>query len=176
MIRMSRGARFVRSLVVGTVIFLAGCCGGGPSHKCDFTPAPSSPDGGPDASMPCGTDVCHPPQVCCLMKSPLSALCIDFQNFEKEGCEKPDQIPCLVPADCPGGLSCCLDTRLAGCITPECPPPISCRPAPLCPYTGANGPTFMTCSGNDNCTAEAPNCSFLGSSVDGTVLNVCADF
>ena len=84
MIRMSRGAQFVRLWVAAAVMFsMVGCCGGGPSHKCDFSPAPTMHDGGSDAPVPCGTDVCQPPQVCCLKKSPLLALCIDIENFHR---------------------------------------------------------------------------------------------
>jgi hypothetical protein len=127
-------------------------------------------DGGSDAPVPCGTDVCQPPQVCCLKKSPLLALCIDIENFQKNGCEMPDAFPCLVPADCPAGLACCFDTRLAGCLGDKCLPPISCRPAQYCP---SDNVTFPTCASGGDCPANAPSCTFLGASADGTVLNVC---
>jgi hypothetical protein len=166
MIRMSRARGLGSLLVAGLVIALGGCCGsgGGSSHKCDFTPAPTDQDGGPDAPMACGTAVCQPPQVCCLKKSPLLALCVDFQNFEEDGCEKPDAFDCLVPADCPGGFTCCFkfDPNKPP-IAPKCLPPMYCPD---------DGTSLHTCSGPQDCPAEAPECTFLGSG-EGVELRVC---
>src|SRR5262245_12503822 len=38
MIRMSRTGCRVVWAICGIVLGVAGCCGGGPNHKCDFTP------------------------------------------------------------------------------------------------------------------------------------------
>jgi hypothetical protein len=165
MIRMSRRQQLVRSAAATAVIFFAGCCGGtgSSSHKCDFTPAPTAHDGGSDAPVPCGTDVCQPPQVCCLKKSPLVALCIDIEDFEADGCEKAD-LPCLVPADCPLGLSCCVDRSKYV---------VSCRPSMLCPP----GPTTdIACASDGDCPATVPSCQILGQAPDGTTLRTCVGF
>lgn len=138
---MSRCNQLVRLLAVAVALVVGGCCGGGPSHKCDFKNAPL-PDGGSDAPLACGTAVCQPPQVCCLKKSPLVALCVDVENFVKDGCELPEPVFCLVPAECPFGLSCCLD------ITDVQKASVTCRPASLCP---SDGNTFLTCAGPGDC-------------------------
>jgi hypothetical protein len=164
MIRMSRRNQLVRLLAVAVGLVIAGCCGSGPSHKCDFSPAPTEHDGGSDAPLACGTDVCQPPQVCCLKRSPLVALCVDIENFEKDGCEKPDDFFCLVPADCPLGLSCCLDLHNVQQAS------VTCRPANYCPNDGM---TMLTCSGSQDCPPAAPICSVLGTAPDGTQLATC---
>ena len=165
MIRMSRGAELARLLVAGVIVVLGGCCGsgGGSSHKCDFKPAPTDSDGGSDAPVACGTEVCQPPQVCCLKKSPLLALCIDVQNFEKNGCEKPEAFDCLVPADCPGGFTCCFKFDPAKPIPPKCLPPM------YCPNDGTN---LFTCAGPPDCPPETPACTLLGAG-EGVELRIC---
>jgi hypothetical protein len=164
MIRMSRGRQLVRLLAAVAVIFSAGCCGGGSgsSHKCDFTEAPRSHDGGSDAPVPCGMAVCDPPQVCCLKKVPLSANCIDIEDFVDDGCEKAD-LPCLVPADCPFGLTCCVDRAKYV---------VSCRPSMLC----QGDSTEVACSSDNDCPATAPSCQILGQAPDGTTLKTCIGF
>ena len=79
MIRMSR-AKLAALLFVSMAVGLGGCCGGAPSHKCDFTPYTSQTDGG-DASAACGTQVCQAPQVCCLKKIAPFASCIDRADY-----------------------------------------------------------------------------------------------
>jgi hypothetical protein len=167
MIRMSRGGQFVHMLLAAAVILAVGCCGSGPSHKCDLSPAPTTPDAGPDAPVACGADVCNPPQVCCLKKSPLVALCVDFQNFEKDGCEKPPEMSCLTPSECQGGLPCCLDVRRVD------HPTVTCRPPILCPTDGKT--LYFTCTGPQDCPNGEP-CTFVGGGPDGVELRVCGEF
>jgi hypothetical protein len=166
MIGMSRRGQLVRFLVVAASLFLAGCCGGGGSaHKCDFTEAPNPDAGrGSDAPVACGVAVCQPPQVCCLKKVPPVAYCIDVQDFEDQGCEKAD-LPCLVPTDCPAGLSCCLDRAKYV---------VSCRPTMLCPAAG--GTTEIACASDRDCPPEVPSCQILGQATDGTTLSTCAGY
>src|SRR5688572_26822152 len=122
MIRMSR--TWCAVLRTSCLIFLAGCCGSGPTHKCNFSPPPSEMmDGGVDGQLPCGTMFCELPQVCCVKKVPLNAWCVDQSQFEPLGCEKMD-LPCLGPSDCPTGLTCCLSWSQLS---------VSCRPLQLCP-------------------------------------------
>lgn len=165
MIRMSRRQQLVRFLSAAAVIFSAGCCGGSgsSSHKCDFTPAPRSHDGGSDAPVACGVDVCQPPQVCCLKKAPPVAYCIDIEDFVDQGCEKAD-LPCLVPTDCPAGLVCCVDRAKYV---------VSCRPSMLCPPTDT---TQLACASDGDCPPAVPSCQILGQAPDGTTLRICVGF
>jgi hypothetical protein len=160
MIEMSWTWRLVSLVSLAAV---AGCCGGGPSHKCDFTP-PSKPgiDAGADGPLPCGTQICDPTQVCCVKKVPLVALCIEPQDFVPNGCEKLE-LPCLVPADCPAGLTCCV--RLAA------PAGIICVPGQLCQPDGSN--TFLACSDSSQCPMLGSSCEVVGSGEGGLELKVC---
>jgi hypothetical protein len=170
MIGMSRGAQvarvFFRAVALAVAVAAGGCCGGGggSAHKCDFTPAPTSHDGGSDAPVACGTDICQPPQVCCLKKSPLLALCIDVENFEKDGCEKPENFDCLVPAECPAGLSCCFKLDFSMPTAPKC------LPAMYCPNDGATA--AFTCAVPQDCPPETPTCTLLGAG-QGAELRIC---
>src|SRR5262245_65214682 len=70
MIRMSRTDCRVVWTICGFVLGIAGCCGGGPNHKWDFTPRPGSEfDGGSAGPTPCGPELSGRPQVCCLKKA-----------------------------------------------------------------------------------------------------------
>jgi hypothetical protein len=149
-------------LVFVALAAVSGCCGGGPSHKCDFTP-PANPvnDAGVDGALPCGTQICDSTQVCCVKKVPLVALCIEPQDFVPNGCEKLD-LPCLVPADCPAGLTCCV--RFA-------PPGVTCVPGQLCPADGSN--TFLACNDSSQCPKLGSSCQVIGTGEDGTELKIC---
>ena len=166
MIRMSRTTCRVAQSICGLLLlFVVGCCGGGPSHKCDFTP-PDTPgfDGGTDGPMLCGTAVCEGNTVCCYKKAPPLALCISPLDYEKLGCEKMD-LPCFSKMDCPNGLNCCLvfaDDGTGGTVT--------CRQQLMCPGDGA--PTFIACATNLDCPATRPNCMFLTSTPKGD-FSIC---
>ncbi len=149
-------------LLVGVGV-VTGCCGGGPSHKCDFTP-PSKPgiDAGTDGALPCGTQICDPAQVCCVKKVPLIALCIPPENFVPNGCEKLE-LSCWTPEECPAGLVCCV--RLAPVSG------VTCVPSQLCPADGAS--TFLACSDSSQCPVLGTSCLELGSGEDGVPLKVC---
>lgn len=152
MIRMSRTDCRVFQTICGLVLVVAGCCGGGPSHKCDFTP-PDVPgiDAGSDGPIPCGTEICEGAQVCCLKKSPPVAFCIPPTDFVKQGCEKL-ALPCMLPKDCPRGLSCCFTisdpATFAGSVT--------CAPNLLCPGDGVK--TYIACGMDIDCPATRPTC------------------
>ena len=149
-------------LVVGAiaVIASAGCCGGGPNHKCDFTPATQpGADGGADAAIPCGTAICEAGDICCFKKAGPIALCINPADFESLGCDKPS-LDCAAPADCPGGTTCCFDGRDWT---------VSCQPRQLCPE---DGDTRLVCASQADCPTTSPACSELGSA-EGVALKVC---
>lgn len=167
MIRMSRGqASFL--IVALCLAGLAGCCGGsGTSHKCDFTPPGGGMDAGAsDAALPCGTAVCDQTQVCCVKKAPAVALCIQPADFLADGCEKLE-LPCIAPADCPGGLGLV-------CCEVRSPPLLSCLPAQICPGDGVN--TFRTCSVDADCPSHRIGSCYPLSTIDddGGTLNVCS--
>jgi hypothetical protein len=161
MIKMSRIVG-VRAVVLAAMGVVAGCCGSGPTHRCDFTP-PTQParDAGPDGALPCGTQVCASNQVCCIKKVPLVALCIDPSQFVANMCEKLD-LPCTVPADCPTGLVCCVQ------LSPL--PGVTCLPPQLCPGDGTN--TFLACEDASQCPGLGTSCTEVGSFED-TILKVC---
>jgi hypothetical protein len=164
MIRMSRGqAAFCVSIMFA--IALAGCCGTGPSHKCDFTPPGTTTDaGGSDAGLPCGTKFCTMTQVCCVKKAPLIALCIDPSEFVSAGCEKMD-LPCVSPTNCPPGLLCCVE------LAPD--PAVSCKPMQVCPGDGQN--TYIVCDKDSDCPSQRiGSCQAAGSLDDGGTFAVCA--
>lgn len=142
---------------------IAGCCnGGGPNHKCDFTP-PNQPqnDASPDGPVLCGTAVCDMGDVCCYKKAPPLALCIHPQDFSAQGCEKM-QLPCFTPAECPDGTTCCLGlTDLT----------VSCRAMIQCPGDGVN--TLIACMDPTDCTFASPDCSSIGTAPDGRDFKVC---
>jgi hypothetical protein len=120
-------------------------------------------DGGADGSIPCGTEVCVLPEVCCVKKVPLSAFCIPQEQFIPMGCEKAE-LPCLGPSDCPLGLACCLSTQGEWSV--------SCRPGALCP--GDLVTTFLVCSENSDCPSGQINaCQTLVQIDDMTDLKVC---
>ena len=152
--------RLVVSLVV--LAGVAGCCGGAPSHKCDFTPPGGGMDAGSDAPIPCGTTVCDPSQVCCLKKAPAGAACIPPSDFVADGCEKLD-LPCIAPADCPNGVVCCVVLN---------PGTVTCLPAQVCPGDGVN--TYRACSVDTDCPNRViGSCQPIGSVDDGGTLNIC---
>ena len=167
MIRMSRTTRCVAQLVFGLiVVFAVGCCGSGPSHKCDFTP-PDTPgfDGGTDGPMLCGTAVCEGNTVCCYKKAPPLAICISPLDYQKLGCEKMD-LPCFTSSDCPGGLNCCLMFSVDGSGSGT----VTCRQQLMCPGDGA--PTFIACGTNLDCPPTRSNCTFLTSTPKGD-FSIC---
>lgn len=162
MIRMSRADCRVIQTIWVIALVIAGCCGSGPTHKCDFTPPDQSGiDAGSDGPMLCGTAVCEVPQVCCYKKAPPLALCIDAVNFEPFGCEKMD-LPCLGPADCPEGTACCFNRDDFS---------VACKPQILC--LGDGRPTFVACTTSMDCPITNPSCNNVGMSMTGDPFNIC---
>jgi hypothetical protein len=160
MIKMSR---IFRALTLAAIGAVAGCCGSGPTHKCDFTPPPTPGiDGGADGPLACGTQVCDPTQVCCVKKVPLVALCIEPSQFESNGCEKLD-LPCTVPADCPSGLVCCVQ------LAPV--PGVTCLPPQICPGDGVT--TYLACADDSQCPRIGSVCQTIGTGDNGLELRVC---
>jgi hypothetical protein len=161
MIRMSRADCLVVWTICSIALAIAGCCGGGPTHKCDFTPPPQPGfDAGSDGPVLCGTAVCENGQVCCLKKAPPIALCIDPSNFDSLGCEKMD-LPCFTPEECPEGLTCCLGiTDLV----------VTCRPQLYCPGDGVD--TLIACGTPEDCPFTSPSCSVIGQA-NGKDFKVC---
>jgi len=159
--RAVRGA----SVIVGLALAIASCCRGNSSHSCDLTPP--TPDGGDAAAdggpVLCGTEVCDMGTVCCLKKSPPLAGCIDPAIFESFGCEKMP-LPCLVPADCPAGMACCLmldQTRMSGTV--------SCQP--LLPCLGGDS-SLVACVSDADCPGVRPTCTAISSTSQGD-FKVC---
>lgn len=167
MIGMSQAKLAALLVSIGAWGALAGCCGGGPSHKCDFTPPTVQMDAGSsDAPMPCGTEVCQPPQVCCLKKIAPFASCIDPADYLADACEmiQMDPPPCSTPTDCDGGTVCCLEVAAQA---------ISCQPPPLCPGDATH--SYLICASDMDCpNQQAGSCRNVGTGTTGVSLNVCA--
>ncbi|HVZ86739.1 MAG TPA: hypothetical protein VHG72_07210 [Polyangia bacterium] len=145
---------------------LAGCCGGSPSHKCDFT-SPYSQDAGTDGPIPCATlGPCPMTQVCCLTKIAPWAQCIDPQQFTAKGCEtKPPPAPsCTMPSDCDAGTVCCAE-KLSG--------EVACQPAQICPGDWIN--TYIICTTDQDCPSQASGaCAPVPGSADaGQSFSIC---
>ena len=149
---------------IALALGMAGCCGGDPNHKCDFTPPGNmSQDAGSDGPVMCGTQVCDMGQVCCVTKAPLAASCIDPSKFQSLGCEKMD-LPCLKPTDCPTGLACCvvLSQDLSG-GTVSCLSQVQCV---------AGTTSFVACDSDTDCPSVRPTCSLFSMTAQGD-FKVC---
>jgi hypothetical protein len=168
MIRMSLPRQIVRraGILLALGFALAGCCGSGPSHKCNFTPPGGSKDAATDGpGLPCGTEVCELPKVCCITKVPLLARCIDASRFVSERCEMQD-LPCVTPEWCPAGLACCVAFAPTAGVT--------CRPASICLMSGEN---YLACGSDNDCPNQVPgSCVEIGDPTAGQSLRVCAPF
>jgi hypothetical protein len=167
MIRMSRlgsAALFGAVLLLATVV--GGCCGGAHSHQCDFTPLDSQ-DSGTDGPPLCGTERCTTGQVCCVVKVPPSAACIDPKDFQRLKCEMPPaQASCFVPSDCQSGQVCCLILS---------PPGITCVAPTSCPGNDSN--SYVVCATDQDCPGQVSGACMgvSGSAPDGGVaISVCA--
>ena len=149
--------------IAAILIAVAGCCRDGPTHKCDFTPpAQGGADGGSDAPVMCGTEICEVPKVCCVTKAPLNATCVDLGQFEALRCEKM-ALPCLKPDECPGGLACCVALKPDGTGTVTCMQEVLCVAGEM---------TFVACGSEADCPAVRPACISIGSTPQGD-FKVC---
>jgi hypothetical protein len=182
MIQMSRAAslwartsrpigRFDRASIVAAAaalvlaFTLTGCCGGGPSHKCDFTPYNAPHDAAPDGPIPCGTQICSDTQVCCVTIAPPLANCIDQDpvKFMQLGCKKPADVSCIDPSSCPGGFVCCFTNTQAM-------QSLSCAAPQLC---SSNGQQIL-CSSDADCPGQASgSCQQIASTTTGAPISAC---
>lgn len=164
MIRMSRNGRYAAWLALAAIVSLAGCCGGGSTHKCDFTPPPTDAGSGSDAGQSCGNLTCAAGQVCCFTKTPPFVSCIDPKDYTADGCEKRQTTtpPCATPHDCDAGAVCCLYLNPQG---------LSCQLPAACAGDGTD--SYRTCGSDVDCPRVAPGvCQNVGAG-GGITLNVC---
>lgn len=166
MIRMSHTSLLVLVAAAGVFGIVGGCCGGAPSHKCDFSGLPGQ-DAGSDGPTPCANlPACTMGTVCCLTKIAPFAQCIPPAQFQQDGCETkpPPDMMCQKPADCTGGNVCCVS--LAASL-------IACEPPALC--NGMNG-TYVACSIDSDCpNPVAGACMAVPGSADaGFPISICS--
>lgn len=164
MIEMSRKGRWRGWLVAAALVFAAGCCGSGSTHKCDFSRPDDGKDASPDGPLACGTQMCGTNQVCCITKTPPFANCIDPKDFVADNCEmfQPQQPPCLVPQDCDAGSVCCFQTNL---FSLSCQKPAGC--------SGDGTDTYRTCATDRDCANPTPGACRLYTQAAGVSLNIC---
>jgi hypothetical protein len=169
-VRRSGGALVFAFMLaaLGLSAALAGCCGSGPTHKCDFTPPNTPHDAGAgDGGVPCGQEApCSATQVCCVTRVPLNATCIDQDpvKFMQLGCESV-ALSCLGPSQCPSGWVCCFAN------TPQLQT-LACGPSQLC--TTSDNMHFLVCTTDADCPGQASgSCQLLTQISDGTNLSIC---
>ena len=140
------------AVAVAAAALVAGCCGGAPSHGCDF--APVKPDAARDlgmdlepGSVQCGKQACTPGETCCITMDN-NLMCLP----PTEPC-KGFRAECDGPEDCGGSLRCCAIPA----------PPYSqsvCRLAAACPGKGIfDDGTAVLCHGDKDCPPEWPSCT-----------------
>jgi hypothetical protein len=166
MVGLWRWAGLGAWLAVAMAAQLAGCCGGGSSHRCDFSPATAGKDAGTDSGLNCLNLSCTAPQVCCITKIAPFTSCVDPADFVADVCEtfKLDAPLCGSPQDCPGGF-CCYQTNLNL---------VSCQTAAACPGNGFD--TYRICLTDQDCaTTGSKSCvGQMGDPLDGGTVGVCA--
>jgi hypothetical protein len=154
------------TLMAGIALAIGGCCRGSSTHSCEFAePNPDAGDGGSDAGPAvCGTEVCDMGTVCCVTKSPPLAQCIDPARFDSLGCEKAN-LPCVLPGDCPSGMSCCL------VVSPDISSAtVSCQQELQC-LAGAM--SFVTCGSDADCPHARPTCTALPTTTGQSTYSIC---
>jgi hypothetical protein len=166
MIQMSRNGRWGVGLVALGLLWMAGCCGGGSTHKCDFTPAPIDAGNQSDAGFGCPSQPCAANQVCCVAKTPPFISCINPADFVADGCEKnfmTNSPPCVTPQDCDGGV-CCLQINVQ---TFSCQLPAGC--------SGDGTESYWTCSTDRDCPGRVSgSCQPVSAAAQyGLSLSVC---
>lgn len=138
---MSRRLQLLPWICAVAFLALAGCCGGGSTHQCDFTPPTSGQDAGnSDGGIPCPDMPCKSPQVCCLTKAPVNAFCVDIQDFIPDNCTKFNNDPpsCYGPKDCTSGTVCCYQDAISL---------VSCQATDVCMGAG----TTIVCNSDQDC-------------------------
>ncbi len=164
MIQMSRKRRWRARLLAIALLGTSGCCGGGSTHKCDFTPPDVDSGSHSDASLGCGNLTCATNQACCVTKTPPFVSCIDPKDYIADGCEKfsTDSPMCASPRECDGGV-CCAQIHLMTS---------SCQAASACPGDGTE--TYLICNSDLDCPGTAPGrCQILSASADGIPEGFC---
>jgi len=156
MTEMSWRARLLPLVGAAALLTLAGCCGSGSTHKCDFTPATSGTDAGAsDGGIPCPSMPCVLPQVCCVTKAPANIACVDVKDFMNDHCEMLNTNsppPCSGPGDCLNGNVCCYQSTANL---------ISCQKDMVCPGDGSDN--YVVCSMDSDCPATTSgSCMIYG--------------
>ncbi len=166
MIQMSRNGRWRAGLLTIALLGIAGCCGGGSTHKCDFTPPDIDSGSHSDASpMACGNLTCAANQVCCVTKTPPFVSCIAPKDFISDGCEmfSSNSPSCMSPRECDGGV-CCAQVHLMTA---------TCQTATACPGDGTE--TYLICNSDQDCPSGARgSCQLLGAQAGGLPYGICS--
>lgn len=164
MIRMSRNGRYGAWVMVAAMLAVAGCCGGGSTHKCDFSPPPTDAGSSSDGSQNCGNMNCDPNQVCCVTKTPPFVSCVAPSDFVSLGCMSPPppNPPCLSPHDCDAGAVCCLYVHLQS---------LSCQLPAACAGDGTD--SYRTCQGDIDCPRVAQGVCQTVTAGAGISISVC---
>jgi len=157
---MSWRARLLPWLSAAAFLALAGCCGGGSTHKCDFTPLDNGQDASmsSDAGIPCPNEPCQSPQVCCVTKAPLAARCVNITDFVSDNCEmfSTSAPACLGPEDCATGTVCCYQATLNL---------MSCQTPAVCPGDGSDN--YWVCGSDLDCpNPTTGSCSIVATNPD----------
>lgn len=163
---MSRRSRLLPWVGAAALLTLAGCCGSGSTHKCDFTPPTTEQDASPpDGGVKCPDQPCKLPQACCVTKAPVNISCVNLQDFPANNCLKLNTNPpaCLGPMDCLNGNVCCFQPSLTL---------FGCQPIDACPGDGNS--TWIICTQDADCPATAPVCMQYGSNPEtGAPVGYC---
>ena len=163
---MSWRSRLLPWVGAAAFLALAGCCGSGSTHRCDFTPLDNGPDAGADGGFPCPDQPCQLPQVCCVTKAPLAARCVNATEFLSDSCEMLSTTApaCLGPEDCAGGTVCCYQATVNV---------MSCQTPTVCPGDGTDN--YWVCGSDLDCPSMAANsCMIVASNPDtGGPLGFC---
>jgi len=166
---MSRPSWLLPWLGAAAFLALAGCCGGGSTHRCDFSPPTNPPDASAnsDAGIPCPDQPCTGGTACCLTKAPLAARCVPITEYMADNCEMINRNPppCWSTSDCTTpDTVCCYQVALTL---------ISCQPSAVCSGDGTD--TYLVCGSDLDCPPTAASCSLVTTNPDtGAPLGFCS--
>jgi hypothetical protein len=132
------------AVVAATMTPMSGCCGGPPTSKCQFTEVI---DGGADASLICGTEVCDPSTTqCCYQEAGPVFMCLPLDRpcpGQTATCDGDED--CVFP-DGGGFLHCC------GVMATN---QIRCQG--VCGIPGSS--TVLLCHQDSDCPPNLPSCA-----------------